>query len=350
MLHPLRRSLLVAASAVLPLFPTPLWALEQDAAVARTQEPAATAEQEVKAPERPEFAFLWKIEKIGVKTPSYLFGTMHVPDKRFIKFNDTVKKVFKEADAVYTELPMDDLASMTEQIQEISMLKNGEKLNDYLDQETQEGLNVLFGDFGFSLDFLQHFRPFMIGLTLEQFRLKTKYADGKPLDEQIFNAAKKSGKEIGGVETLPEQMAALSVLSDEEYGRSMLKAVRLQLKDREQERDRLGEMADLYLGGDEKALWAYAMEDFDPKDPLEVRSLEALLTKRNVVMAKRLGAMIQKAPEKGHVFVFGALHFLGPDSVNRYLEKAGFKVTRLTPPPPRPKKAAAGLTPVGAGR
>jgi uncharacterized protein YbaP (TraB family) len=75
------------------------------------------------------------------------------------------------------------------------------------------------------------------------------------------------------------------------------------------------------------------IEEYDPTDPLDVKSMDALLTKRNIHMAERVTKRILDNPDKIYVFAFGALHFIGPDNVGSKLSNAGFKVTRLTAPP-----------------
>src|SRR5215471_8695107 len=48
--------------------------------------------------------FLWRIEG---PVPSYLYGTIHIPDQRVLAIPDVVKKAMAVSDAVYTEVPFD---------------------------------------------------------------------------------------------------------------------------------------------------------------------------------------------------------------------------------------------------
>lgn len=77
MLTRLLRPVSVAVAALAAVFPTPASWLPQQATV--SQEPAQKQKRE-----KPEHAFIWKIEKEGSKA-SFLYGTMHVPDKRFFE-------------------------------------------------------------------------------------------------------------------------------------------------------------------------------------------------------------------------------------------------------------------------
>ena len=83
----------------------------------------------------------------------------------------------------------------------------------------------------------------------------------------------------------------------------------------------------------------YAMEDFDPEDPIDVKFMKALLDVRNVHMADRSGKLMNEHPEKSYVFAFGALHMVGDNNVVQLLRDRGFQVTRLTAPPQAKSKS-----------
>jgi uncharacterized protein len=331
MLTRLLRPVSVAIAALAAIFPAPASWLPQQVAV--TQEPAPAAQKQKL--EKPEHAFIWKIEKEGLKA-SYLFGTMHVPDKRFLKFNDTVKAAFKNADAVYTELNMDMLGSpeTAQAIQKLGMYKAGEgSLQDALPTESYAKLKQIVTDYyGFPVGMVEGMRPFMASMNLEQFAVYREYGVGDALDTKIWNAAKKAGKEIGGVETLDEQLAAMSVLTEEEATAALIKSLDRMVEDIAEERIRIAELAEHYLAGDEAAMLAYVLEDFNPEDPVEVKFMKALLDDRNVRMADRSGKLMNDNPDKSYVFAFGTLHMIGKKNVGELLASHGFKVTRLTAP------------------
>lgn len=341
MLTRLLRPVSVAVAALAAVFPTPASWLPQEVTVSQapSQEPAQKPKLE-----KPEHAFIWKIEKEGSKA-SFLYGTMHVPDKRFLKMNDTVKAAFKDADAVYTELNMDMLTSpeTAQMIQELGMYAPGEgNLKDALPEESYEQLRqIMTGYFGYPVEVVHGMRPFMASMTLEQFAVLREYGAGDALDTKIWNAAKKAKKEIGGVETLDEQLAAMSVLTDEEATAALIKSLDRMAKDIEEGRVRILELAEHYLAGDEAAMLAYVLEDFDPKDPIEAKFMKALLDDRNVRMADRAGKMMNENPGKSYVFAFGTLHMIGKKNVGELLAAQGFKVTRLTAPPKKTRTIKA---------
>ena len=89
------------------------------------ERPAAAA-----APTAVERPLLWRIE---LATPSYLFGTIHLPDDRVTELPPVVDQVIERCDALYTELPM-DLALLMKQMGRMQ-LPEGETLRGALGDE-----------------------------------------------------------------------------------------------------------------------------------------------------------------------------------------------------------------------
>jgi len=292
----------------------------------------STTENPVPEIDGPKNAFVWMVEHKSMKKPCFLFGTMHAGDKRFTNFNDTVKVMFKSADAVYTELDMDLMMEEADKMAAALMLPPGETLADYVDADVLEDLDKLFREVGASVSLLNRFKPIAVGMQLEQLKMMKRYGSSKALDMKIYSAAKRKGKEVGGVEFMDEQLNAFNVLTNEEAGHTLRKVARMGLEDLAEGRDRLAELAYYYLLGDEQKIYDYLMQDQDPNDELEVKFMKALLDDRNVTMADRCAKMMKENPDKIQVFAFGTLHFVGPVSVNKLLINKGFKVTRLTAP------------------
>src|SRR5687767_15149840 len=53
-------------------------------------------------------SLLWKISGKGLTRPSYLYGTMHLHDKRVFHFSDSVASAFESADAFAMEIILND--------------------------------------------------------------------------------------------------------------------------------------------------------------------------------------------------------------------------------------------------
>src|SRR5437773_1181942 len=48
--------------------------------------------------------FLWRIEG---PVPSYLYGTIHLPDSRVLDMPEVVRQAIAASDGIFTELPID---------------------------------------------------------------------------------------------------------------------------------------------------------------------------------------------------------------------------------------------------
>src|SRR6516164_7635048 len=73
---------------------------------------------------------LWRIEG---SVPSYLFGTIHIPDQRVLALPDVVKKAIDVSDAIYTEIPFD--AGSIKSASEASQLRQSQDLKTIVGDE-----------------------------------------------------------------------------------------------------------------------------------------------------------------------------------------------------------------------
>jgi uncharacterized protein YbaP (TraB family) len=122
------RWIAIAWIALTAFFPLP----------ALSQEPAAPAASDAPAPEAPrptERPFLWRIDG---ETPSYLYGTIHLPDDRVLALPDVVREAIESSDGLYTEIPME----LSEQLKAASkiMLPGMTTLSDKLPEDLHDRL------------------------------------------------------------------------------------------------------------------------------------------------------------------------------------------------------------------
>jgi len=60
---------------------------------------------------RPHYQLLWRIDGPGISTPSYLFGTMHLTDKRVFEFSDSVLIALRNASSFAMEVDLDSMVA-----------------------------------------------------------------------------------------------------------------------------------------------------------------------------------------------------------------------------------------------
>ena len=306
------------------------------ASPAAAQESAAAP----KKPDPPQHTFLWKVERKDMAT-NYLFGTIHVPDDRIHALHADVKAALDQADALIGELDLTDTKEMEEKVMAAGMLPEGQSLKSLLPADLYQDLDDLVTPYGLRAALLDRFQPFMVALTLAQLEVLNDIAAGKKaLDMRLFMVANHKGIQVGGVETVDEQVEALAhTLTLEESIVSLRKTVD-QLKDaKERGVGELERIMMAWLSGSERYLLALALESWNPEDPLDKRTREALLLNRNRNMAARSAKMMREHPATKHVFAFGTFHFLGEGSVVELLRKDWFTVTRLLAPTAKEEQA-----------
>ena len=268
---------------------------------------------------------LWTVSKGGAT--SYLFGTMHVSDPRITTLKPSVEAAFNESDAVYTELKESAL-ELGVKVAKLGMLPAGTKLKDVIPIEMYEKLSSYVKSKKMSMRMIDGLRPWMVGMQLQMIDAM-KYMKGIALDMQLTNRATKEGKEVGGVETVDEQIAALAYGTPEEQITLLGSHLDLMIEHDNDEKSQIDIMLENYLVGDIDALWQTAAELLDDASELELAAFDALLVNRNKNMAVRIDQRFRTHPESVTFFAFGALHFAGPESVNVMLKNMGYRVERV---------------------
>lgn len=277
--------------------------------------------------ERP---LLWEVRGHG--TVAHLFGTMHVADPRVTQIHPSVEAIFEQADAFYTEAGESSPTDAAKMAQ-AGMLPEGVKLQQLLPAETWQELDDYLRERGFGgAEQHQGYRPWFVGLTLTQLDALPLLEGGMALDFAMTRRAKLMGKEIGAIETIEEQLQALSVGSTADQAHMLGITLQNLREHADAGVSSVETLLDLYVLGDAEDIWAFAMSEFDVADPVQAAAWHALTTERNLRMVERIDARLQAAGGRREMFAFGSLHFIGPDSVVEGLRQRGYEVTRLGNP------------------
>lgn len=252
-------------------------------------------------------SLLWKITKPGNEKPSYLYGTIHIKDKRVFAFTDTLLAVLKDCDAVVLELNLG--AQTSAELSSMLMLDDGQTLKDfYTAEQIAELRRVLRTKAGIPLAMFMNMKPVALLTTLSSsyFEEDMPYA----LDEYFQRYAVENGKSIEGLETVAEQFTALSSVTPEQIYQYVVDTAT---------NDAMVEpMISAYLRADfEKLSQLLAM------DSMMVSYSQELIIGRNIKMADR----IAKLPGDEMYFIaIGAGHLRGEKGVVELLGKQGYNV------------------------
>src|SRR5215510_837779 len=163
---------------------------------------------QIRATEKP---FLWRIDG---PVPSYLYGTVHVPDPRVLELPEVVRRALSASDVFNAEIPLD--ASTQLAMMGKIMLPPGQDLRSLAGEEVfarliravSKGLGAAAppGAAEVLAAMLTPMKPWAVMSQVELLEFLPDITAGRqPLDVMLYTMATKDGKELGGLETLDEQ-------------------------------------------------------------------------------------------------------------------------------------------------
>jgi uncharacterized protein YbaP (TraB family) len=281
--------------------------------------------------------FLWRVEG---PVPSYLYGTIHVPDRKVLALPGVVRRAFDVSDGVYTELPLDTATQLS--IASRLMLPEGQDLRTVAGEELfGRVIRLISNAFGPNLPpgadqllvaSMLRLKPMMAmtQLMLVDY-LPEMLAGQKALDSALYDMAVSAGKQVGGLETVDEQLAVMDALTVAEQVDALRSTVNRLEKPRPGETNSVRDLVDLYLRGDLDVLAAEINRQDPEFEALQKKFTAKLLDDRNVKMADRIAARIGEKPARTYLFAVGAAHYPGETGLLSLLGKKGLKVTRLGP-------------------
>lgn len=267
------------------------------------------------APESQESqSLLWEISGNGLESPSYLYGTMHVGDKRAYKFSKSVMPSFNRCKSFAMEINPSEVDPM--EMMELMKLKEG-TLQDMFTSEQWDSLSTFMMEKHHTeLSTFNEFSPFFVYSMMSQSTFKNN--KGQALDLYFFEEAKKSRKDLHGLETVEEQISAINTMTRDEQADLLLDVMRG--KDSSDPKFHK-KMLKHYSKGDLDKLMEMS-HDTDMGEDFEA----ALINDRNHRMAERMEPLIKEKP----TFVaVGALHLPGEEGVLELLRKKGYTVRPL---------------------
>jgi uncharacterized protein len=261
-------------------------------------------------------ALLYEISGGGLTHTSYVFGTIHLRDKRvFEQVNnkkDSLWYCFKHCDIIAGELRFDKKEFKEAAVDKV-LLPEGTTLQSLLSAEEYEKVKAYAKEtLGWKALLIDRLKPlFSISLFTEAME-KSDYK--YPLDVYLQEQGQKKKKEIAGIETIDEQLQALAAMSLKDQAQELLHFINNPTDSRQE----LEQMIRLYQ--ERKLLDLYdVITTSGMSDSIET----ALLTDRNKLMAFRIESMMLRKP----VFAaIGSAHLPGDQGVLELLRKKGYKV------------------------
>jgi len=273
--------------------------------------------------------FLWKVELPGAKTPSYLFGTIHLPDKRVITLPKVVNKAVERCDALYIEVAMDPTLQM--KAMQYMMLPQDKTLKDVVGEKNFQRAAAVAAKKGAPMMVLQRLKPMAFQTQVMTLDYLPQMKRGiKPLDAGLYARAQEAGKTVGGLEEAEDQLKIFDSLSLEYQKKSFGLWLDEVEKNAREKINPLENLVLAYLEGDIQKVAGYIKEQADSSDDEEGKKLmKRLIDDRNGTMTKRILELSKKSPGKCFFFAVGTAHYPGETGILKQLEAKGAKITRL---------------------
>ncbi|MBO0664325.1 TraB/GumN family protein [Jiella sp. MQZ9-1] len=280
----------------------------------------------------------YRIEKDGV-APSYLLGTMHLGDPRLLQLPTPIETAFDQSRRLVIEttdvLDQKKLAGVIMADPTLTMLPNGQTLDDYLDPKEKDRLKSMLSKKGVPLQAVERLQPWFLSSGFMLPSCQQVLVKGIPivLDTTLALRAKTAGKQVEGLETGVEQLKTMAAIPLKEQMDSFVALLAIE--------NRIGDvfetMIELYLE-EHVSTMIPAIEAAVPDGGVMVGAGEGynsfeekVILERNRRMADRMVPLL----DKGGTFVaVGALHLTGDKGLVALLRGKGYRVTRVTVPVP----------------
>jgi uncharacterized protein YbaP (TraB family) len=252
-------------------------------------------------------SLLWKITGNTLSSPSYLYGTIHIKDKRVFEWQEAVYARLGECSNYAGELDLN-----MENIMKAAgymLLPEGQTLHDRFSAEEYDLVkDAVKSCSGYELALLDKLKP--ISLVALCFSVKSAEELEATVDELLYKKAVEGGKQIIGLETVEEQVVLLDKIPDSyvlEYFRNL----------DEQEKE-FNNLIRFYRNADLDSLWLM-MQDEESGSMLN----DEMIRVRNHRMTERILPLIRK---QSTFIAIGSGHLPGNEGIIALLRNEGYVV------------------------
>lgn len=256
-------------------------------------------------------SLLWELSKPGGSESSYLFGTIHLPERALWFRIDEIKDHIIACDSFMAEYPLD---AQSEEGSSIFELGPGQHLNDLLSVHKFEKLRKQFKkSFGLDISRFTFLKP----MILEQLLAESFVTDHTtlPMDVMLWRFAELEQRRMLGAESMESQVEILKSFPLNMQLKQLLNIGEQPQKYRKQV---LG-LKKLYLDEDIQGLYKSSLKSLG-----KMRS--KLVYKRN----KKITDSMLSTMEEGSLFcAVGAGHLYGKYGILRLLKHNGIKIKSI---------------------
>jgi uncharacterized protein YbaP (TraB family) len=255
-------------------------------------------------------SLFWEITGKKLKAPSYLFGTIHIQDKKVFNYDPLVEEKLITCKAFAMEMLVDEVNRI--EMKDAILMKDS-TLDILLNKNDYKKLDSFFREkMGISINFFNKTKPFFISAELAGVYSTSDMPE--PLDIHLLNIAKANGKKVFGIETFEEQVATVDKIPLKEQAQMLVKSI----EDTMNVEKLYDELLNTYLNADLEKMIKLSK---DPSLPLHFSKI--FVDERNIRMAGRIAEF---AIKQSVFCAVGAAHLGGENGIIAMLRKKGFTV------------------------
>lgn len=267
---------------------------------------------------------LWKIEAPG-RAPSYVFGTMHVSDKRVTTLPKPVREALNEVDDLNLEI--DFSSGFGDYENRMIHLPKNQKLRTILGEKLFARVKKRLGGEAVNETNLERLKPWVVLLSLGPRPVGPEPPEAErrlPLDLKLREIALERGIPVFGLESRTEHLNVFNKLSEADQITMIREAL---AKPESESKRELEEMIHLYVARDLAGLATLAQKMENQSKIADRAGFEKrLLLDRNRLMARHAENVLI---DGGAFIAVGAAHLPGKNGLLSLLAERGYKVERV---------------------
>jgi len=247
---------------------------------------------------------LWRISGNGLPAQSYLYGTMHLQDKRLFYFTDSLYHYLESAEGYAMEV---DLHEMMDSIIQLALNDGAREERQRVKKADKKTIDSLLSNLRKRKD--KASRKELKRIRDEKMNNVLNKEMPTIMDAYLYSIARRKGKWLGGIEDVEDQLSLVDELGKEISEDEMMnseKTFRVSL---------------------EKMISVYLAQDLDKLETMIHIGDDAMERKvfqnRNRKMALRMDSLSRI---RSMFFTVGAAHLPGDSGVIRLLQEKGYRV------------------------
>lgn len=256
-----------------------------------------------------------------------LVGTIHLGSNNINFLNDDIKRIIDETDVLSVELDL-SLKENIEKVQSAGYLKDGETIENYLSEVEINKLCSIINTLSPNFDSkkIKTLNSFSLNSLLTNLCYAKAGIIGNGLDLIMINGVKlrKTNGDnitINELEGVDSQLETISETFTWEYLKKYLNDYSNSNID--EEIDVAKNLFNAFKNGDIEFI-----EESNNKMKIDnPEYYNIMLTNRNIDMANKIDELVKDS--KKHTVAVGAAHFIGDDSILKFLEEKGYTITRV---------------------